>query len=679
MPDYLHPGVYLEEIPSGVKPIEGVSTSIAAFIGATVRGPVETPILIRNWDEYVRVFGGFADYQSCFSDAQWQTREIKTTLAGLAMTLAAQNYFLNGGRESYFVRVADCGTEDEEDKKEEDPPKSSAYVTVQTQATGAKVWLKAAAPGMWGNSLRYKIEPDGRRFMLSIGYVDDEKRWVTAETFPNLSMDPTDPNYAPRAVKETSNLVRLTLTTDVYGFRDAVLKGGKLDKTSLSTLLATRFPGENPNTISFSLDVVFNAKAHKLNIQLDSTSTAFTQDSLTVLAAAIKSAGRALGYDAQGKTFTCEVDGTTTDPCLKLTMSASQTASILVRANSASDLLGLTPSLCQEEVRGSDDLTPTKVEVPAALSNGRSEFSDCQAWYESYNRVFRKLTKIRNISIVVLPGRAVQTKDERSAGELSDKIIDLARIHCEKETQNRMLVIDPPRTAKFDDGDLWRSLGASTYTAIYYPWVKVANPLYRSDRDPASLALLEAEPSALAAAVWARTDGRRGVWKAPAGVEATVLGIADLCQPIEDVEQNALNPDGINCLRKLPGLGAVVWGARTLAKKVNPEWLYIPVRRTALMIEQSIYNGIQWAVFEPNDHRLWSSLRVNIGSFMDGLYRAGAFQGEKASDAYFVRCGLGDTMTQGDIDAGRVIAVVGFAPLKPAEFVIVRIQQKVQQ
>jgi phage tail sheath protein FI len=105
----------------------------------------------------------------------------------------------------------------------------------------------------------------------------------------------------------------------------------------------------------------------------------------------------------------------------------------------------------------------------------------------------------------------------------------------------------------------------------------------------------------------------------------------------------------------------------------------VPVRRTALYIESSIYNGIQWAVFEPNDHRLWSSLRTNIGAFMDGMFRAGAFQGQKASDAYFVRCGLGDTMTQDDIDRGQVIAIVGFAPLKPAEFVIVRIQQKVGQ
>ena len=177
--------------------------------------------------------------------------------------------------------------------------------------------------------------------------------------------------------------------------------------------------------------------------------------------------------------------------------------------------------------------------------------------------------------------------------------------------------------------------------------------------------------------MWSKIDGRRGVWKAPAGVETGLLGVAGMQYIVEDGEQDVLNPLGVNCVRALPNFGSVIWGSRTLSTKANPEWRYVPVRRTAIMMEQSIYGGIQWAVFEPNNHLLWSALRANIGSFMDGLFRSGAFQGEKASDAYFVRCGLGDTMTQGDIDRGQVIVIVGFAPLKPAEFVIVRIQQKV--
>jgi phage tail sheath protein FI len=293
---------------------------------------------------------------------------------------------------------------------------------------------------------------------------------------------------------------------------------------------------------------------------------------------------------------------------------------------------------------------------------------------DDYNTFFAKLKKVRDVNIVLLPG---QTMDAGGGG--NDKIA-AALSHCES-CANRMLIIDPPAGLELVSSNTFSGLNVtpSTYGALYYPWVKIANPFYNRDTNASAPLTLTVAPSAFAAGIWARTDGTRGVWKAPAGVEATVLGLAGLEFAIEDGDQDQLNPEGVNCLRKLPSYGAVVWGTRTLSTKSNPEWRYVPVRRTALYIESSIYNGIQWAVFEPNDHRLWSSLRANVGAFMDGLFRAGAFQGQKASDAYFVRCGLGDTMTQDDIDRGQVIAIVGFAPLKPAEFVIVRIQQKVGQ
>jgi hypothetical protein len=247
--------------------------------------------------------------------------------------------------------------------------------------------------------------------------------------------------------------------------------------------------------------------------------------------------------------------------------------------------------------------------------------------------------------------------------------------------KNRVVIIDPPPGLELDQAATVTglSLPSSTYSVLYYPWVKVANPFYHAEMNPTADKTVDVAPSSFAAGMWSRIDGKRGVWKAPAGMGAGLIGAAGLKYIIEDGEQDQLNPLGVNCFRNMPGGGRVIWGARTLATKADPEWRYVPVRRTAIMIEQSIYNGIQWAVFEPNDHRLWSALRGNIGGFMNSLFRVGAFQGEKASDAYFVRCGLGDTMTQTDIDAGQVIVIVGFAPLKPAEFVIVRIQQKVNQ
>jgi len=168
----------------------------------------------------------------------------------------------------------------------------------------------------------------------------------------------------------------------------------------------------------------------------------------------------------------------------------------------------------------------------------------------------------------------------------------------------------------------------------------------------------------------------RGVWKAPAGTEATLNGVFDLKVPLTDAENGELNPLGINCLRKLPAAGNVVWGARTLVgdDRLANQWKYIPVRRTALFIEETLYRNIQWAVFEPNDEPLWAQLRLNIGVFMHDLYRQGAFQGQSPKDAYFVKCDA-TTTTQSDIDKGIVNVVVGFAPLKPAEFVVIYIQQ----
>jgi phage tail sheath protein FI len=272
------------------------------------------------------------------------------------------------------------------------------------------------------------------------------------------------------------------------------------------------------------------------------------------------------------------------------------------------------------------------------------------------------------------------TPGQTWAADGPNPVVSATLAHAEA-MQNRMVLIDPPAALELADATVVDAMAppTSTYSVMYYPWVRVANPFFNEDTNPTAAKTVRVAPSAFAAGIWTKIDGRRGVWKAPAGIETRLIGAAGLEYAVEDGEQGQLNPLGVNAYRKIPTFGPVIWGARTLSTKANPEWRYVPVRRTAIFIEQSIYNAIQWAVFEPNDHPLWSSLRANIGGFMNGLFRAGAFQGKTADDAYFVRCGLGDTMTQADIDRGQVIVLVAFAPLKPAEFVIVRIQQKVGQ
>jgi phage tail sheath protein FI len=173
-----------------------------------------------------------------------------------------------------------------------------------------------------------------------------------------------------------------------------------------------------------------------------------------------------------------------------------------------------------------------------------------------------------------------------------------------------------------------------------------------------------------------RIDAERGVWKAPAGLEAGLVDAPALTRVLNDRENGLLNPHAINVIRPRPASGRVIWGARTLDgdDREASQWKYIPVRRTALFIEESLYRGTQWAVFEPNDEPLWGSLRLNIVAFMHRLFRQGAFQGSKPNDAYSVAVDA-TTTTQADIDLGIVNIVVGFAPLKPAEFVIIQIRQ----
>lgn len=239
-----------------------------------------------------------------------------------------------------------------------------------------------------------------------------------------------------------------------------------------------------------------------------------------------------------------------------------------------------------------------------------------------------------------------------------------------------MVLVDPPQEWS-RPADVTAKIGSvvtrDENAAIYFPRVRMPDPL-RENR------LAHFAPCGVVAGIFARTDAQRGVWKAPAGIESGLAGVADLTANLTDGENGQLNPQGVNCLRSFPVIGRVVWGGRTLkgADLFASEWKYVPVRRTALYIEESLYRGTQWVVFEPNDEPLWAQIRLNIGAFMNNLFRQGAFQGKSPREAYFVKCDK-ETTTQFDIDSGVVNIVVGFAPLKPAEFVVLKITQISQQ
>ena len=287
----------------------------------------------------------------------------------------------------------------------------------------------------------------------------------------------------------------------------------------------------------------------------------------------------------------------------------------------------------------------------------------------SYQAAFDTLRKTDMFNLLCLP-------PDNATGDVDTTVLQGALKLC--VDRRAFLIVDPRRdwSAPSDVLDSHKGLAALSLSgdaarnaAVFFPRIKKADPA-RSGR------IATFGPCGAVAGVMSRTDAQHGVWKAPAGLEAAVKNIQCLSISLTDRENGQLNSLGVNCLRSFPGSGPVVWGARTLrgADQLADEYKYVAVRRLALFIEESLYRGTQWIVFEPNDKPLWSQIRRNVGAFMQNLFRQGAFQGRTPHETYFVKCD-GETTTQNDINQGVVNILVGFAPLRPAEFVIIRLQQ----
>jgi hypothetical protein len=323
--------------------------------------------------------------------------------------------------------------------------------------------------------------------------------------------------------------------------------------------------------------------------------------------------------------------------------------------------------------------TPPAANYPGFYTPGQAQVSDMSplspalSIANDFTQVFdmdTSLDKIPIFNLMVLPGIT------------SNIILSEALRFC--ELKRAFLIIDPPQPDGILPPTNWigdyvgsgDSLGNlaphGSNAAVYFP--------YLQSNDPRTGDPIEIPPAATVAGIYARTDLNRGVWKAPAGLETTVIGTTGvvLRGQMSDLRQGTLNIIAVNCLRSFPGVGTVVFGARTSvgadANTSQQQWKYVPVRRMTLFLEQTLYNNLGWVVFEPNDEPLWTAIRNSIEAFMLGLFRQGAFQGSKPSEAFQVKCD-NQTTTQADIDNGKVNIVVAFAPLKPAEFVIIKIAQ----
>jgi phage tail sheath protein FI len=280
----------------------------------------------------------------------------------------------------------------------------------------------------------------------------------------------------------------------------------------------------------------------------------------------------------------------------------------------------------------------------------------------SYEAALFELEKLEDVSIVAAPGSSAYADAQGIQGALV--------AHAEKRRSYRIAVLDTPAEQTGTGARAATAPLDSKYAALYYPWVVISNPLAQPGDEsiPRELAL---PPSGFVCGIYARNDIERGVYKAPAN--EVVRSALRFESDVNFAQQEVLNPLGVNCLRFFVGRGYRVWGARTTSS--DPEWKYVNVRRYFNYLEASVDRGTQWAVFEPNGERLWANIEETISTFLYNEWVSGALLGERPEQAFFVRCNR-STMTQNDLDNGRLICLVGVAAIKPAEFVIFRIGQK---
>lgn len=321
---------------------------------------------------------------------------------------------------------------------------------------------------------------------------------------------------------------------------------------------------------------------------------------------------------------------------------------------------------------GQDDFPENLFRVDAAsrklivqLAGGTDGDAALALTKASLDRAFESMDVFDDVNMLVLPGVTDPVLQEGGISYASRRRDMIFIADGSGDARNRQ-----PREIQLEGvKNQLKALAKSSHAALYFPWIEIADPYSKI-----SGATRFAPPSGAIAGLYARTDNRRGVWKAPAGTEASILGAVGVAVSVTDNDQETLNPVGINCIRQFPDSGIVCWGSRTLATRQDPEYRYVPVRRFAMFLAKSLYRGTQWVVFEPNDEPLWSAIRFNLNAFMLRQFRSGALQGGKPEEAYFVKCDA-ENNPQATIDAGQVHITVGFSPLKPAEFVIIHLTQ----
>jgi uncharacterized protein len=627
MPEYLSPGVYVEEVSFRSKSIEGVPTSTTGMVGMTRFGPLQyddggvrpgpatsTPRLITSFTEFERVYGGLepllidGNEQPCYT------------------AHAARAFFMNGGQRLYVSRVFGP-------RGPADPPVDFGVASMLVTITGASAatW-RARWPGDYGNAW--------------VG-VQATRTGNVAFTYPNDPADPLAKHTWGVQAKSVRNGTIVEIVDPPPAPPGKPPKGN--DDFAPNTLAIVSIAPTGQQTfrraggsVAVGPDAILQIVEFQVTVRVDDASQRVdVYDKLSADPRLSRNVGRVLQRD----------DPADENAVIWLDLAGQDTSYedapidllLALRANGGYLTGGHDGTLVSDsDIRGME-ADPDNATVKATGLEALGEVDD--------------------IAIVAAPDAATYD-DPALCLAASQALVD----HAEK-FRYRIAVVDGPQESSISEIRAYRGQFDSTRAALYHPWIEIFDPLQRPAQGvPPPRILLP--PSGFVTGIYARSDIQRGVYKAPAN--EVVRGLTRFELNINKGRQDVLNPEGINALRFFPGRGSRVWGARTMTS--DPEWIYVNVRRLFIFLEHSIDKSTQWAVFEPNNERLWANIRFTIEDFLLLQWKNGALMGTKPEEAYFVRCDR-TTMTQNDLDYGRLICLIGVAPTKPAEFVIFRIGQ----
>jgi phage tail sheath protein FI len=617
MPEYLAPGVYVEEVSFRSKSIEGVGTTTTGFVGPTRYGPLYDP---------PDILTSLADFEAVYGDGQ--QLDFEGTLIDNYMWHAARAFFTEGGKRLYVKRIY-------QGLGETDPENDQGGCA---SGTLGELAISARYPGSYGN-FHVRLTPVLGQNVLAMqngvpqvrGVSDDDVVALTqghATTFLSAKsyLDEVSGQRTWKFVTEESPVTSVELSS-----LDASL-GDTVQVVTVSVSVSVNEPGAIPTVwAGLPLD-----PRHELGGAPDSMSAVFDATSITAR-------GTPIIVDHGSAITGLAVLQTMFDTSPVFSPPDVDIEAALLDPASAVDNRSLDVILHG----GNDGDKPTEVYYEGTVRASDDAKTGLLA-----------LEDLDDIAIVAAPG---STHGYNADPDPVHAIVN-ALIQHAQYMRYRIAIIDSGENMTISDVRAMRAQFDTSWAAFYYPWIQILDPITNQ--------VNIMPPSGFVAGIYARNDTNRAVYKAPANeVVNLAIGFERL---INKGQQEVLNPEGINAFRFFEGRGYRLWGARTMSS--DTEWMYVNLRRYFAFLEHSIDKGTQWAVFEPNGERLWASVRGTIDEFLFDQWQNGALLGDKPEKSYFVRCDR-STMTQADLDSGRLVCLIGVAPLRPAEFVIFRIGQ----